>query len=413
MLYPASSGLRPVSSPFPHTVPRTGQEPALPLWAVAAVSGQAASIRLGRAPFVLLLLALCCSLILPAMALAGEKQAKATQRSVHKQGVYTYQKKTDNDLLKPTRWNVCRDMVKNLDLLQQSDASYSCELKFHPSMTQFSEPEWEELKLEDNWQLLYFLLKPTLGCKWSDPLTPFAKWQEQYIRDMQAGYTDKKRLNGQTCKTFRIPFHPRLRMTRVRFAENGPLITVIAYTHERNHENICTTIENKCHSTLIHPENDYYISREYFDSEEYKKHIEKSLVCKQTIEQKMGVRLDRSSMDYGESLWAYQPGTTWQPNQSSDYLSNSLILKPIENDFNMRNPDPTTLGPPFRLFLYKKRAYLASGYEPEFGFIHSLSRVRGNAICSEETDGPEREGEFGCHFITPGICQVERYRAPQ
>ena len=103
-----------------------------------------------------LLLALCCVLTPPAVAQAGEKQVKATQHSVHKQGVETYQKKGSYPL-KPTRWNVCRDMVKNLNLLQQSDASYSCELKFHPSMTQFIEPEWEELKIEDNWQLLYFL----------------------------------------------------------------------------------------------------------------------------------------------------------------------------------------------------------------------------------------------------------------
>ena len=132
-----------------------------------------------------------------------------------------------------------------------------------------------------------------------------------------------------------------------------------------------------------------------FDSEELKKHIEKSLDCKQTIEQKMGVWLDRSLMAYGETLWAYQPGTTWQPNQSSAYLSNSLILRRIANDLDMKHPD-LTLGPPFRLFLYKKRAYLASGYEPEFGFIHTLSRVRWGS---------------GDHLITPGICEVRRYRA--
>ena len=98
--------------------------------------------------FPWLLLTLCCALALPVMVQAGEKQAKATQRAVHK--------------LKNDRgWTVCRDMVKNLDLLQQSDASYSCELRFHPSMTQFSEPDWEELKIEDHWELVYNRRRPT------------------------------------------------------------------------------------------------------------------------------------------------------------------------------------------------------------------------------------------------------------
>ena len=384
-----SSGLYLPFSPSSPSFFRNGRgtEPALARLPARPAAGRCP----GWALFALLLLTLCCAPALPAVAQAGEKQVKATQHSVHKQGVETYQKKGSYPL-KPTRWNVCRDMVKNLNLLQQSDASYSCELKFHPSMTQFIEPEWEELKIEDNWQLLYFLHKPTTHGKWGEPLIPFAEWQAQYIRDMQAGYTDMTKLSGQT---FRIPFHPRLRMTKVRFEKKDPLITVIAYAHERNYEKICKMLEDKCHSTQFHLDNDYYISREYFDSEELKKHIEKSLDCKQTIEQKMGVWLDRSLMAYGETLWAYQPGTTWQPNQSSAYLSNSLILRRIANDLDMKHPD-LTLGPPFRLFLYKKRAYLASGYEPEFGFIHTLSRVRWGS---------------GDHLITPGICEVRRYRA--
>ena len=66
--------------------------------------------------------------------------------------------------------------ILNLDLLQQSDASFSCELKFHPSMTQFSEPEWEELKIEDNWELVYNIEREILSDNLVRSMLPFEKW---------------------------------------------------------------------------------------------------------------------------------------------------------------------------------------------------------------------------------------------
>ena len=78
---------------------------------------------------------------------------------------------------------VCRDMVKNLDLLQQSDASFSCELKFHPSMTQFSEPDWEELKIEDNWELVYNIEREILSDNIARSRLPFEEWIVRYKQD--------------------------------------------------------------------------------------------------------------------------------------------------------------------------------------------------------------------------------------
>ena len=90
---------------------------------------------------------------------------------------------------KDTGWNVCRDMVKNLNKLQLSQTSFLCKLRFHPDMPQFSEPEWEVLKIEDNWQMIYEL--SNYWVKTSDR-PPFAKWQAQYLRNMQNGYTEGK-----------------------------------------------------------------------------------------------------------------------------------------------------------------------------------------------------------------------------
>ena len=121
-----SSGLYLPFSPSSPSFFRNGRgtEPALPRLPARPAAGRCP----GWALFALLLLTLCCSLALPPMAQAGEKQDKITRRATHAQ-------------VEDTGWNVCRDMVKNFDLLQQSNASFACQLRFHPSMTQFSEPD--------------------------------------------------------------------------------------------------------------------------------------------------------------------------------------------------------------------------------------------------------------------------------
>ena len=153
---PALFALSSVSPP-----PLSSARSSLP--ALARLPARPAAGRCpGWALFALLLLTLCCAPALPPMAQAGEKQTKATQRAVHREGSHIHLGQGRFGL-KPTGWNVCRDMVKNLDLLQQSDASFNCELKFHPSMTQFSEPDWEELKIEDHWELVYAIERRLFG----------------------------------------------------------------------------------------------------------------------------------------------------------------------------------------------------------------------------------------------------------
>ena len=203
-----------------------GTEPALARLPARPAAGRCP----GWALFALLLLVLCCALALPPMAQAGEKQGQVKPR------VKYYQ-------IKDTGWNVCRDMVKNLNKLQPSQASFWCKLRFHPDMPQFSEPEWEVLKIEDNWQMIYEL--SNYWVKTSDRL-PFAKWRAQYLRDMQNGYIEGEKLPSGV--SYRLPFRPSLRRAKVRFEQNGPLVTVVSYTglSLAEQENFCETLYTTC-----------------------------------------------------------------------------------------------------------------------------------------------------------------------
>ena len=229
MLNPAFFGLHTVSSfPPSRTVRRTDQNSGLCRPDTHATSPSCRTW--GRVFFILLVLILFCSLTVPFVAQAGEKQAKVKPR------VKYYQSKD-------TGWNVCRDMVKNLNKLQPSQASFLCRLRFHPDMPQFSEPEWEELKIEDNWQIIYDL--SNYGVKTSDR-PPFAEWQAQYLRDMQNGYAEGKILSSGV--SYRLPFRPSLRRAKVRFEQNGPLVTVVSYTglSLAEQENFCENLYTTC-----------------------------------------------------------------------------------------------------------------------------------------------------------------------
>lgn len=266
---PALFALSSVSPPSPSSA--RSSLPALPRLPARPAAGRCP----GWALFALLLLTLCCAPALPPMAQAGEKQAKATQRAVHREGsqIYLGQGRFG---LKPTGWNVCRDMVKNLDLLQQSDASFNCELKFHPSMTQFSEPDWEELKIEDHWELVYAIERELfggLGDRYPRiKEDSFVKWQEQYVRDMNNGYSWEQ--VGSNIKK-RYLFRPSLRKTSVKFEQDGPLITVLSYSLFVDNEKICEENE-KCFIYSDHRKIESCLDNVAYERKGYMKNVGKN-----------------------------------------------------------------------------------------------------------------------------------------
>ena len=231
--------------------------------------------------FPLLLLALCCALALPAVAQAGEKQAQVKPRVAHK-------------LIHDRGWNVCRDMVKNLDLLQQSHASFSCELKFHPSMTQFSEPEWEELKIEDHWELVYNIEREILSDNIARSRLPFEEWIVRYKQDWQSGCYEAFGFGvAESEKGKCFAFVPRLRRAQVRFSQNGPMETVLAYSLTADNTERCLEFA-RC----------YYLFGDFQFLPREK--MEKTLQCaKEVREKQSGIFSTRLSG--GDHVVVYRP----------------------------------------------------------------------------------------------------------
>ena len=231
--------------------------------------------------FPWLLLTLCCALALPVMVQAGEKQAKITRRVAHK-------------LIHDRGWNVCRDMVKNLDLLQQSYASFSCELKFHPSMTQFSEPDWEELKIEDHWELVYNIEREILSDNIARSRLPFEEWTVRYKQDWQSGCYEAMGIGvAESEKGKCFAFVPRLRRAQVRFSQNGPVETVLAYSLTADNTERCLEFA-RC----------YYLFGDFQFLPREK--MEKTLQCaKEVREKQSGIFSTRLSG--GDHVVVYRP----------------------------------------------------------------------------------------------------------
>ena len=303
-----SSGLYLLFSPSSPSFFRNspGTEPALARLPARPAAGRCP----GRALFALLLLVLCCALALPPMVQAGEKQAKITRRVAHK-------------LIHDRGWNVCRDMVKNLDLLQQSDASFSCELKFHPSMTQFSEPEWEELKIEDNWELVYNIEREILSDNLVRSRLPFEEWIVRYKQDWQSGCYEAMGIGvAESEKGKCFAFVPRLRRAQVRFSQNGPVETVLAYSLTADNTERCLEFA-RCYYLFGHFQ---FLPREK---------MENILQCaKEVREKQSGIISTRLSR--GDHVVVYRP-------EARDWLDKIV---------------PLFRGTAVKLFLHNQQAFL-------------------------------------------------------
>lgn len=260
-------------------------------------------------------------------------------------------------LRKDTGWNVCRDLVKNLNKLQQSDSSYRCEMRFHPDIPQFAEPEWEELDIADHLQEVFEIERDWV-CSWFPQIgeQSLAEWQESYLKAMQEGSVWRKWGPYESRRAFR----PRLRMARVHIDQDGPPVTILAYSLLADYGERCKEQKSKCPSP--------------------------------SLEEWENVAVRENHMKCLESLPGHRDGE-WGGAQG-DYL---FDYDPHTRKIHSIGTAERSLGSgaPRRLFLYNHRAYTSSlyAYDPD----RWISRMKREELSP---------GVYMYHFQY--ICVVQR-----
>ena len=158
-----------------------------------------------------------------------DKKVPDAETSSSTQSLTKQKKKLVFRLEKDTGWTVCHDMVKNLNKVQPSLASFATELVFDPKMTQFSWPDWKELDIKDYLDVVYAIENKLMHINPSEAQS-FDEWKKTYLADMKIGASGKVSRLGQKHMVWR----PRLRIARVRFEADGPLETVLGYSRNRD-----------------------------------------------------------------------------------------------------------------------------------------------------------------------------------
>lgn len=121
------------------------------------------------------------NMLQPITYAAISRNAVATPPSIPPEEI-RYEFKLEKD----TGWNVCRDYVKNLESMQPTTESLACEAKLDPKMKQFSQPDWEELNIEEYWDVVY-----TIEANWerspAKKIPPLDTWRESFRSQMKSG----------------------------------------------------------------------------------------------------------------------------------------------------------------------------------------------------------------------------------
>lgn len=123
-------------------------------------------------------------------------------------------------LEKETGWSVCQDYVKSLEMLQPSKEALACETNLAPNMPQFSLPDWQELNIEEHWDIVY-AIEANLKLDHIEELPPIETWRNNFRLRIQMG-----------------EIKPRLRQARLRISTDEHEQTFFGYT--RNRDNIQT-----------------------------------------------------------------------------------------------------------------------------------------------------------------------------
>ena len=248
---------------------------------------------------------------------------------------------------------------------------FSCELKFHLSMTQFSEPDWEELKIEDNWELVYNIEREILSDNIARSRLPFEEWTVRYKQDWQSGCYEAMGIGVAESKKGKcFAFVPRLRRAQVRFSQNGPMETVLAYTLYTDYEKRCLDVR-KC----IYLFGDDIV---LYSREEHKK---VGQCIKTASEKQKGIWSDY--LAGGEHIVVYH-------SEGKDWFEKiePILFMFIPSKFQILGVGSER---PLSLLLYNNRAYFVEGVKVGLG--SSIYRISKN--------------DFG-NYASQSICEIFR-----
>ncbi|MFH0783567.1 MAG: lysozyme inhibitor LprI family protein [Pseudomonadota bacterium] len=269
---------------------------------------------------------------------------------------YTYKLKED------TGWIVCKDLQKNLNLVRPSKASFNSEIVFHPSMKQFSHPEWQELKIEDYWQEVYTIesyleYDRLLRLPLKPGLPSFDEWFQGYQEGLRRGFLPERLGRPETA--WQRSLHPRLRMARVQFEKDGPLRTVLAYKRERHDierwkENVDLYERCPVNQTCINKE-DEGLNKRYYT--------------------KWGVYMEKP----GDNIFFYDPKTR--------------LLGDIGMVAWGCNSDKEA-----NLFLHYGRAYLIALFDDEWHVRHIDEMSMKWILGKQQESGPDAYAKYTCNF---------------
>ncbi len=136
--------------------------------------------------------------------------------SVSEKAIYKQKTKPRFTVTEGKGWTVCESYAKFLNNLPVEEAYPICHLKLSPDFPDLKEPDWEEMDIPSNLELVYGIEKILSPSEHDRPVDSFDHWKTVYERQLH---------NGEAS--------PRLRRTRLALLDNGPVETILAYDPDR------------------------------------------------------------------------------------------------------------------------------------------------------------------------------------
>jgi len=143
-----------------------------------------------------------------------------------------------------TGYSVCENYAKFLNALPESEPLPLCHLKRAPDFPDLKDPDWEEMDIPANLELVYTIEKIHAISYHSRPVDTFEHWKEAYEQQIRSGeITPRLRrtrlvlvdnANWKAVYEQQIRESPQLSRTRLALIDNAPLETILAYEQDRD-----------------------------------------------------------------------------------------------------------------------------------------------------------------------------------